>query len=122
LNLICRFRFGSHCQPCPLHNQFTSAKQGRTLSYRQHHELLLTRQTAMQTDAFWLAMKARPPIEGILSLMVRTGARRARYLGSRKVNFQWVFTAFAINLKRWCSAWARHHHPSWAHVVSGAAV
>lgn len=119
--LVYRFSFGSHCPPCPLRSQCTSSQEGRTLSYQQHHELLLARQAEMQTETFWQSMKARPPVEGTLSQMVRLGARRARYRGLRKVNFQWVFTAIAINLKRLCGAWARNYQPSWGRPMSASA-
>ena len=68
----------------------------------------------MQTEAFWQAMKHRPPVEGTISQLARQGMRRARYRGRRKVNLQMILTATAVNLRRLCRAWARGQEPSWA--------
>ncbi len=108
------FYFGSQCVSCPLRERCTSARDGRTLTIHEHHAYLVARQAEMQTEAFWEAMKRRPPIEGTISQLVRQGLRRARYRGLRKVNLQAIFLAIAVNLKRLIHCWATGREPSWA--------
>jgi transposase len=107
------FFFGKQCLSCPLREDCTSAKDGRTVRYHINRPFLEMRQAEMQTEAFWQAMQARPPVEGTISQLVRQGARKARYRGERKVNLQWVFTGIAVNLKRLWRAWATDYQPSW---------
>jgi transposase len=108
------FAFGKQCATCSLRQRCTTARNGRTLRYHSQHCFLENRQAEMQTEAFWEEMKARPPIEGTLSQLVRQGGRRARYRGLRRVNLQWILTAMAVNLKRLRRAWATNYQPSWA--------
>jgi len=57
-----------------------------------------------QTDAFKLDMKLRPQVERVIAgLVLRNGARRARFRGLAKVDFQAKMCATAYNLKRWVS-------------------
>jgi len=113
------FFFGRQCLTCPLRERCTTAKEGRTVRYRREHQFLELRQAEMQTEAFWKAMQARPPIEGTISQLVRQGARRARYRGLRRVNLHWILTALAVNLKRLHRAWASSYQPSWAVEAAG---
>ena len=106
--------FGQQCADCPLRSRCTEAKAGRTITIHEHHDQVVQRRTEMKTDAFWQAMKRRPPVEGTISQLARQGMRHARYRGRCKVNLQLIFTAAAINLRRLCRAWATGQQPSWA--------
>lgn len=59
-------------------------------------------ETYSQTDEFKQDMKLRPQIERIIAgLVLHNDARRARFRGKAKVNFQMRMCATAYNLKRW---------------------
>ena len=110
----CRFHFGEQCADCPLRARCTDAKDGRTITYHEHHELVVECRVEMKTEEFKEAMKRRAPVEGTISQVARGGGRYARYRGRRKVNLQLVFTAAGINLRRLCAAWGRGYTPGWA--------
>ncbi len=109
-----RFYFGEQCADCPLRARCTEAKAGRTITYHEHHELVVECRAEMETEEFKEAMKRRAPVEGTISQIARGGGRYARYRGRRKVNLQLVFTAVGINLRRLCAAWGRGYTPGWA--------
>ena len=55
-----------------------------------------------KTDEFKEDMKLRPDIERTISILVRhNGARRARFRGLIKVDFQLKMCGMAFNVKRW---------------------
>ncbi len=55
-----------------------------------------------KTDEFKEDMKLRPDIERTISILVlHNGARRARFRGLAKVDFQLKLCAMAFNVKRW---------------------
>lgn len=55
-----------------------------------------------KTDEFKQDMKLRPDIERTISILVlHNGARRARFRGLEKVDFQLKMCGMAFNLKRW---------------------
>lgn len=55
-----------------------------------------------RTDAFKEDMKLRPDIERTISILVQhNGARRARFRGLEKVDFQLKMCGMAFNVKRW---------------------
>lgn len=109
-----QFFFGQQCATCACRAPCTQAKQGRTLTYHEHHPDVVKRRAEMETDSFRQIMKRRPPIEGTISQLVRQGIRQARYRGLRKVNLQLILTATAVNLKRLCRCLAVGRKPSWA--------
>lgn len=68
-------------------------------------------QSYSQTPAFKEDMRLRPHIERIIAGLVRhNDARRARFRGLAKVDFQVKMCATVYNLKRWLQKLA--HHPS----------
>jgi transposase len=109
-----QFFFGTQCAHCSLRARCTDAKGGRSITYHEHHEYVVTRRAEMETAAFWQAMKRRPPIEGTISQLVRQGIRQARYRGQRRANLQLILTATAVNLRRLFRVWATEQKPSWA--------
>ncbi|NJL56887.1 IS1182 family transposase [bacterium] len=94
-------RFGKQCQACPAFTQCTTEQRGRSLEISPHHALL-TRQRQREHDpAFQRAYRARSGIEATISELVRAhGARRCRYRGLHKAQFQAFIAATALNLKR----------------------
>jgi hypothetical protein len=67
--------------------------------YRLEKQALVT---YSKTDAFKEDMKLRPDIERTVSILVlHNGARRARFRGLEKVDFQLKMCGMAFNLKRW---------------------
>jgi len=55
-----------------------------------------------KTEAFKEDMKFRPDIERTISILVQhNGARRARFRGLEKVDFQLKMCGMAFNVKRW---------------------
>jgi len=107
------FRFGKVCLACSFRSQCTKAKEGRTLTYAEHHPVVQQRRAEMLTEAFKKLMALRPPIEGTISQLMRQGARRARYRGLQSVTLQLAFEAVAVNLRRLCHWWAAGKRPSW---------
>ena len=67
--------------------------------YRLEQQALLA---YSKTDEFKEDMKLRPDIERTISILVlHTGARRARFRGIEKVDFQLKLCATIYNVKRW---------------------
>jgi hypothetical protein len=67
-----------------------------------------------QTSTFKQDMKLRPHIERVIAGLVRhNDARRARFRGLAKVDFQVKMCAMAYNIKRWLKQLPSqsHHHP-----------
>lgn len=94
-------RFSSACGDCPAWGVCTTSKQGRTLFINGHHELMAARRAEQETKAFRQRLKSRSAVEGTISTLVRKhGARRARYRGLGKVNFQALLMGAAVNMKQ----------------------
>lgn len=94
------------CAACPL----LLACRGTAVAparYRQwfisdYRAPLLAAIAYTQTDAFRAAMRLRPQVERIIAgLVLHNGARRARFRGLAKVDYQLKMNALAYNLKRW---------------------
>ena len=93
--------FTDECVGCPLRARCTTAKTGRIVTIRPHHE----RQTAARRqgandparqDAY---RRWRPPVERAVARIVVRGNRRLRYLGAIKNN-TWLHTrTAALNLR-----------------------
>ncbi len=93
--------FGEQCQTCPLKNKCTENKRGRTLKIPYHFNLIRERRVLQKTKEFKKEMYNRNAIEGTISELVRKhGIRTARYVGIIKTNLQLIFSALALNVKR----------------------
>jgi Transposase DDE domain/Transposase domain (DUF772) len=96
-------RFGSACATCPLAEQCTTAKSGRTISVGPY-EAQLAAARAQQTDPAWQAdyRATRPKVERKIGHLMRRrhGGRRARVLGLLKVGADFALLAAAVNLAR----------------------
>lgn len=103
------FRFiAAQCQRCP----FLQPCRGKKKAPTTHRNVFINAYRAewnalvaySQTDDFKLEMKLRPQVERVISgLVLHNGARRARFRGIEKVDFQAKMCATAYNLKRWVS-------------------
>jgi hypothetical protein len=101
------FRFvAGQCVGCPFLKQCRGNEEHPTT----HKSIFISDyQAARQqleayshTDEFKEDMKLRPQIERIIAgLVLHNDARRARFRGQVKVNFQMKMAATAYNLKRW---------------------
>ncbi len=81
-----------YAQPTTPRNVFIS-------DYRMERQALVA---YSKTDAFKEDMKLRPDIERTISILVlHNGARRARFRGLAKVDFQLKMCGMAFNVKRW---------------------
>ena len=101
-----RFRFAEEdCRACSLQERCLSgseAQPSRSVILHRHHRAIQRLRDYMKTELFTEEMKRRRGIEPKIAELVRFhGMRRARYRGLAKVNFQCLFTALVVNIKRW---------------------
>jgi len=91
------------CRVCKVQRECTKEKDGRrVVGISMFNKELREAEVYNVTEEFKKDMKLRPPIEGKLSELIRYhGLRRARYRGLIKVRLQTLFTAAAVNIKRW---------------------
>ena len=97
------YRFpAAACRACELKGSCTKGRSSRIITvsryYREHMEAYLY----SQTPAYKQDMRVRALIEPKNGELARWhGLRRARYWGLVKTRLQAIFTALAINFKRW---------------------
>lgn len=95
--------FGPACTHCPLRDQCTSSKAGRTI-YVGPYEQQLARARARQRDPHWKAdyRATRPKVERKIAHLMRRkhGGRRARVRGKTKIATDFNLLAAAHNLAR----------------------
>lgn len=94
------FHFGELCRNCPLRDQCTNSRQGRTVTVHRYEALLQKGRAEQKTDTFKAAYRKRPIVERKIAELVRHGMRQARYIGRAKVRLQLAWTAAMVNLKR----------------------
>ena len=101
------FRFTPpHClgcslvKPCRGSEKTPTTKRDVFISdYRPEYDRLVA---YSQTAAFKADMKLRPHVERIIAALVgHNGARRARFVGLKKMDFQMKMCAMSYNAKRW---------------------
>jgi hypothetical protein len=96
-------KFAAACAGCPLAEQCTTAKEGRTI-YVGLYEQQLTRARARQTDPDWKEnyTATRPKVERKIAHLMRRrhGGRRARVRGKPKVAADFALLAATVNLAR----------------------
>ncbi|MFQ5870315.1 MAG: transposase, partial [Candidatus Zixiibacteriota bacterium] len=100
------FRFAEEdCRACRLKERCIGGPQisrFRSVSLPYEHRELAQVREYTKTEPFKEEMKRRRGIEAKVAELVRWhGLRRARYRGLVKVNLQCLFTAVAVNIKRW---------------------
>jgi hypothetical protein len=95
--------FGSNCDHCPLREQCTTSKSGRTVRTHPKHKTLAGAREA-QRDPEWKAnyRATRPKVERKIAHLMRRkhGGRRARVRGCLRVAQDFSLLAACINLAR----------------------
>lgn len=88
------------CRDCPLKEQCCPGRPNRHINLGQHEELLIAaRQALADRDTAAHLRHTRPRIERLLGLLaVRYGARKSRYLGTKKARLQASWAAALVNL------------------------
>ncbi|GAA3359842.1 hypothetical protein GCM10017744_080290 [Streptomyces antimycoticus] len=107
--------FTDQCASCPLRKQCTTAKTGRIVTIRPHHDLLTAARHQASTDPDWQAAyrRWRPPVERAVAWLVAHGNRRLRYRGTIKNN-AWLHTrAAALNLRTLINLGLNHNGDTW---------
>ena len=96
-------KFGAMCASCPLAQQCTGSKAGRTITISRY-EAELVRARTTQKDPAWRAeyRATRPKVERKIGHLMRRkhGGRRARVRGRDKVAADFSLLAAAVNLAR----------------------
>jgi hypothetical protein len=108
--------FGAACAGCPLRQQCTTAKDGRSMTIHPHEDLLRAARARARTDDFKKAYPTRSAIERIISWTAAQNGRRVRlrYLGTAKNN-AWLHTrCAAINLRTLLRHRLTRRDGSWA--------
>ena len=101
------FRFvAGQCVGCPLRQRCRGSEDKPTtpkvIFLSDYREEWYQLQAYSQTDEFKEDMKLRPQVERVIAgLVLHNDARRARFRGKTKVDFQMKMCATAYNLKRW---------------------
>ena len=93
--------FGAACAACPLREQCTTAKDGRSMTIHPHDGLLRAARAQARTAGFRQAYATRSAIERIISWTATQNGRRVRlrYTGTAK-NDAWLHNrCAAINLR-----------------------
>ena len=88
------------CRGCPLKAACCPGRARRQLHLREHEDLLIAARQALADPATAAHLRrTRPRIERLLGLLAaRYGARKSRYIGSRKARLQAAWTAALVNL------------------------
>jgi transposase len=112
-NLLFSFSIDD-CEPCPLRQRCTRAKNvGRTLTVypQKEYETLQQARQRQDTQEFKELYAVRAGIEGTISQGARSmGLRQSRYIGLARTHVQHVATAAAINVVRIVD-WVNGHRP-----------
>ncbi len=101
------FRFvAGQCIGCPLRKPCRGSAAipttPKSIFISAYHAARQRLETYSQTDEFKQDMKLRPQVERVIAgLVLHNDARRARFRGKAKVDFQMKMCAMAYNLKRW---------------------
>ena len=107
--------FTDQCTGCPLRQRCTTAKTGRILTIRPHHDQLAAARRQAATDPEWQAAyrRWRPPVERAVAWLVAHNNRRLRYRGTIKNN-AWLHTrAAALNLRTLINLGLTHTTGTW---------
>lgn len=84
-----------------MRSRCTSSQNGRSITLHYHEETLQQTRAYNQTDEFNERYRRRALVERKLSeLLWRHGLRYGRYVGRKKTEFQALWTAAMVNIKR----------------------
>lgn len=93
--------FGAKCRGCRLRSRCIKSAAGRSISFCQHHDLLVAARRQARTRGFDdVYRRHRPMVERSIAWMVRRGHRKARYRGVIRNRIGWSHRAAAVNLQR----------------------
>jgi len=107
--------FGAACRDCPLREQCTTARDGRTLRLHEHDALQRAHRQRTK-DPQWQETyrQHRPMVERSIAWLVAGGNRKVRYRGVEKNN-AWLHTrTAALNLRRLLNLGLVNHDGAWA--------
>jgi hypothetical protein len=114
-------QFAQRCAGCPLADQCTGSKRGRTIHVGPY-EQQLTRARERQQDPDWTAeyRATRPTVERKIAHLTRRhhGGRRARVRGKPKVSADFQLLAAAVNLARLAVLGLNGQHGHWQAATS----
>jgi hypothetical protein len=109
--------FKGHCKHCPLRDQCTPSRRGRTITIHPQEAYLQTAR-AEQTDPAWQAnyRADRPIVERKIAHLVRRawGGRKARTRGLKRVATDLDTRAAAINWARLATLGLQRSRTGWA--------
>lgn len=89
------------CERCSLFESCVRSKtHGRTVTTHAHEALLQQARARQQTIAFKVLYRLRCAVERKIGELAHHGIRDTRYVGTHKRQFQRLWTAAAVNLKR----------------------
>jgi IS5 family transposase len=103
------------CTGCPLRSRCSTAKSGRIVTLRPHHDQQAAARHQAATDPDWQATyrRWRPPVERVIAWLVARGNRRLPHRGSIKGD-RWIHhRAAALNLRRLINLGLDHRHGTW---------
>lgn len=107
--------FGVRCHDCPLREQCTTAKDGRTLRISDHDiELVEARRAWRDGDFADDYRRWRPMVERSIAWLVARGHRRVRYRGIKRNQQALAVRVAAINLRRLVNLGLTHGPSGWA--------
>jgi Transposase DDE domain/Transposase domain (DUF772) len=110
-------RFGVQCKACPLRDQCTSNKEGRTIRIHAH-EATLQNARKRQSEQSWVERyrKTRPKVERKLAHLMsrRHGGRKARMRGRLRIGEDFALLGAAHNLKRMAKLGVHNEDGKWA--------
>ena len=88
------------CRTCPLKERCCPGRESRQIALGEHEELIVTaRQALADPDTAAHLRHTRPRIERLLGLLAcQYGARKSRYIGTKKATLQASWAAALVNL------------------------
>jgi hypothetical protein len=108
--------FGAACAGCPLRQQCTTAKDGRSMTIHPHDDLLRAARAKATTEEFKQAYPTRSNIERTIAWTATQNGRRVklRYIGTSK-NDAWLHIRCAgLNLRTLVKAGLTRRGGAWA--------
>jgi IS5 family transposase len=107
-------RFTSLCHDCPMRERCTTAKRGKILKIRPHHDIhAAARAAAADPDWQDRYRTHRPMVERTIAWLVRRGHRRVRFRGVTANQLWLAHRAAAVNLQRLLALGLAHDGTQW---------
>lgn len=93
------YRFGAQCEDCPLRARCTKSAHGRTVAQHPQEALLRAARAEAATPEGRQTLRERVIVEHRQARLAQLGAKRARYFGRKKTEFQALMAATVANLR-----------------------